>query len=139
MPFSNDLLNAIYDKTDGCCHLCHRKLSFTNYGKRNRKGAWHVEHSIPRAKGGTNHLNNLFLACISCNCGKGTTHTRTVRRRNGVSRAPYSRAKKQSIKEANALLGMIGGGIIGRNLGLVGMISCIMLGGVIGNQISPER
>ncbi len=31
-----------------------------------------VEHIIPRAKGGTNRVSNLALACESCNVAKGT-------------------------------------------------------------------
>src|SRR5438552_2951715 len=101
MQITNERLRAIYIKTDGCCHLCHRKLSFTNYGKRNMKGAWHIEHSIPKANGGTNHLNNLFASCICCNHEKGTRHTQTIRKINGVTRAPYSKIKKERIRQEN--------------------------------------
>ena len=106
---SEDRLTLIYDKTHGCCHICHKKLSYSNYGIHGAKGAWHIEHSIPRAKGGTNHFNNLFPACIPCNLEKGIRHTKTVRNWNGVKRAPYSKAKKEKIKNDN----MIGIGAIG--------------------------
>jgi len=88
-------LKRIYSKTDGYCHLCHGKLSFHNHGKHGMKGAWHVEHSVAKANGGSSHMNNLFPACISCNIIKNTKHTRTIRRTNGVSRAPYSKQKKK--------------------------------------------
>ena len=68
-------LQSIFERTDGYCHICHRRLSLANYGKHNSKGAWHIEHSIPKAKGGTDHLNNLFAACIVCNLEKGILHT----------------------------------------------------------------
>jgi hypothetical protein len=32
----------------------------------------HVEHVIPRKHGGTDHHDNLALACIDCNLSKGT-------------------------------------------------------------------
>ena len=32
MRYSGEKLSAIYDKTNGYCHLCHRKLSYSNYG-----------------------------------------------------------------------------------------------------------
>ena len=57
---TNDRLNLIYDKTHGCCHLCHKKLAFINYGIYGAKGAWHIEHSKAKANGGTDHLNNLY-------------------------------------------------------------------------------
>lgn len=31
-----------------------------------------VEHIVPRAKGGSNRVSNLTLACETCNCAKGT-------------------------------------------------------------------
>lgn len=134
-----ELVKLIYYKTDGCCHICHRKLSLKNYGINGAKGAWHIEHSRPKVDGGTNHMNNLYPACISCNCEKGTNHTQTARRRNGVSRAPYNREKKQSIKDENALFGMIGGGLIGSAFGPIGIVFCSLIGGVIGEEYSPDR
>lgn len=31
-----------------------------------------VDHVMPLSRGGSNELNNLVLACRSCNCRKGT-------------------------------------------------------------------
>jgi 5-methylcytosine-specific restriction endonuclease McrA len=81
MGYTDDELNSIYDKTDGYCHLCGKKLSWTNYGQRGTKAAWHVDHSIALANGGTHHMNNLYPACISCNEEKGTYHKNTIRKR----------------------------------------------------------
>ena len=139
MVISTERLQAIYVKTDGYCHICHRKLSFINYGMNGAKGAWHIEHSVPKARGGSNHLNNLYAACVSCNCEKGARHTQTIRRRNGVSRAPLSRAKKERIREDNTFLGMTSGGLIGAALGPGGMIVGVILGGLFGEDISPKR
>jgi hypothetical protein len=55
-------LNRIYDKTDGYCHICHKKLSFSNYACCGAKGAWEIDHSNAKINGGSNHLNNLFPA-----------------------------------------------------------------------------
>jgi hypothetical protein len=137
---SDDRLNAIYDKTDGRCHLCYAKLSYHNYGVHSAKGSWHVEHSKPKVKGGTDHLNNLLPACISCNLGKGTLHTRTVRKWNGVTRAPYSKAKKEKIKNDNMVgfgaLGFVVGAGIG---GPIGGIIGATIGSKIGKNLSPKR
>lgn len=32
----------------------------------------HVDHKVPKAKGGTNDLDNLWVLCKGCNLGKGT-------------------------------------------------------------------
>lgn len=113
MRFTKEQLDRIYRKTSGYCHLCHARLSRNNHARAGQRGAWHVEHSIPRAKGGTDHLNNLKPACISCNLEKCTKTTRTVRGRNGKTRAPLSVEKRKQAKSENALLGAIGGGMVG--------------------------
>jgi len=79
MVYDNETLNCIYEKTEGHCHICGKKLSFSNYHRLGRTGAWEVDHSVPVAKGGTDHLNNLFPACIACNREKGTVTSRTAR------------------------------------------------------------
>jgi 5-methylcytosine-specific restriction endonuclease McrA len=70
MAYTEDELNYIYDKNEGYCWHCDKKLAFTNYGRVGEKGAWEVDHSIPVARGGTDHLNNLVPACIECNRSK---------------------------------------------------------------------
>ncbi|MCB9194855.1 MAG: HNH endonuclease [Flavobacteriales bacterium] len=132
-------LRKIYDKTDGYCHICHKKLAFSNHGITGAKGAWHIEHSVPKAKGGTNHMNNLFAACVSCNINKGTLHTKTVRSKNGVSRAPYSRKKKEEIRQGNTVAGAAIGGAIGLLAGPVGAAIGAVIGGALGSENSPKK
>ena len=74
--YTTDELNEIYDKNDGYCWHCDTKLAFTNYGKRGRKGAWEVDHSVPLSQGGTNYLRNLVPSCIPCNRSKRELLTR---------------------------------------------------------------
>jgi 5-methylcytosine-specific restriction endonuclease McrA len=100
MTYDDATLTKIYVRTNGKCHLCHKKLSFTNYGQGGAKGAWEVEHSIPRANGGTDHLNNLFPAHIGCSREKGTYTSRTARSWNGRTRAPISKERKAQITGA---------------------------------------
>lgn len=59
MKLTHDQLEYVFERTAGYCHLCHCKLAFCNYGLHGTRGAWEVEHSNPRARGGTNRLNNL--------------------------------------------------------------------------------
>jgi hypothetical protein len=128
-------LRTIYDRTGGYCHLCERKLAFTNYGKRGRRGAWHIEHSVPRANGGTNHGNNLKPSCIECNLEKGTLSTRAIRARNGRTRSPISREKRRRATEANTVGGAVIGGLIGAVGGPLGMAAGAWLGGAIGRSL----
>lgn len=131
-------LRKIYDRTDGHCHLCHKKLSFTNHDLAGAKGSWHIEHSIPKSKGGSNHLNNLFAACISCNLEKSNQPNRVIRNQYGISRAPYCKKKKLRIQEENTTTGIINGGIIGSFFGPGGMIVGGLLGGIIGKNSSDK-
>lgn len=114
MSYTNDQLNDIFDRTSGYCHLCFTRLAFGNYGRLGARGAWEVEHSNPRANGGTNRLNNLYAACITCNRSKGLRATRMVRGRYGYRAAPYSTAKREALRARNALLGAILGYLAGQ-------------------------
>jgi len=67
MPYSEDELDRIFSRTRGKCHLCHGQLARSNYAREGERGAWEVEHSVPRSRGGTDHLNNLFASHIECN------------------------------------------------------------------------
>jgi len=139
--YSEKRLSKIYEKTDGKCHICGKKLCFSNYGSQGKRGNWEVEHSIPRAEGGTDHLNNLYPACISCNRSKGRGSSRSARAKNGMARAPYSAHKKESIKQRNT----VGGGLLG--LGLMALITTspvgiaigTLAGGILGNTMNPDE
>lgn len=132
MQYSNDELNSIYDRTDGRCHICYKQLAFINYGRTGgARGAWEVEHSRPRAKGGTGRINNLYAACIACNRQKGITSTRSARLKHGKTRAPRSIVKQKEVKLGNAALGA-GIGLVGFLINpAVGLLS-VGLGSVIG-------
>lgn len=71
MGWDDETLNRVYDKTDGCCRYCGKKVSWKNYGRPGERGAWEVDHSVPRAFGGTDRMSNLWPACIECNRDKG--------------------------------------------------------------------
>lgn len=133
-------VQKIYKKTDGNCHICHGKLNFYNYGIHGSKGAWEIEHSVPKSFGGSDHLNNLFPAHITCNREKGIQSTRTVRSAYGNTRAPYSKKKKQKIKNDQTAGGALIGGGIGLVLGgPVGSVIGSVLGGLIGNGRSVKK
>lgn len=135
MDYSKERLKLIFNKTDGRCHLCGGGLYFSNFGSLEKKGAWEIEHSIPKSKGGTDHLNNLFPAHIDCNRSKSNRSTRSERTKYGRTRAPYSAEKIEQIRAENTLLG----GGIGLTLGFFlrltnpGIALLTLLGSAIGN------
>ena len=69
--FSEHKRLEIFNKTNGYCYYCNKKLGFKNRSKGLR-GAWNVEHRNPKVKGGTEHGRNLAASCIDCNSQKST-------------------------------------------------------------------
>lgn len=139
MAHSPETPERVFARTDGRCHLCHKRLSWCNYGAYGTRGAWEVDHSVPRARGGTGHGNNLFAACTSCNRSKQHGSTRTSRRMNGVRRAPLSREKRTEVRQAN----LVGGGSIGACIGgLLGgpplAVLCGVVGAAVGWDTDPD-
>jgi hypothetical protein len=139
MKYSEEKLNDVFDRTDGRCHLCHRTLTFSNYGELGARGAWEVEHSIPKALGGSDHLNNLYPSCVPCNRSKGVGSTRTVRARSGKSRAPFSVKKLQSAKQDAAIAGAFVGGLVGSLFGRKGAVIGAFAGLLLGHAQDPEN
>ncbi len=140
MAFTSEQLTRIFDRTSGYCHICHKKLCRSNYGKVGRRGAWEVEHSVPQCKGGSDHGNNLYAAHILCNRKKGKVTTRTARGWSGHSKAPLSTEKRRVARAQNTVLGMLGGGIAGFAVG--GPVGCaigIAAGGKLGNSLNPDK
>lgn len=139
MGYTNEQLNDIYDRTSGYCAHCQKKLAFKNYGKKGSRGAWEVDHSIARAKGGTNSLNNLNPACIQCNRNKGILTARTARRWHGKQRAPLSVKNRRKAKVKNAVAGGIVGGLVGSIFGPWGIALCSSIGARLGYKANPDR
>jgi 5-methylcytosine-specific restriction endonuclease McrA len=139
MAYDKITLRKIYDRTSSYCHICKKKLSFTNYGKIDKKGAWEVEHSRPRSKGGSDHLNNLYASCISCNRTKGMFTSRTARSWHDRKKAPLSKVKRKEEKYFNAIFVGIAGLIIGLYISPFGAFVGAALGGKIGYDVDPDR
>lgn len=72
MGYSNERLSEIFSKTNGLCRHCGLQLAAGNYGRRDARGGWEVDHSVPIAKGGTDNLRNLWPLCWKCNIDKKT-------------------------------------------------------------------
>lgn len=138
MVWSDAQLSAIYDRTSGYCHLCSKKLAYTNYASAGSRGAWEVEHSVPKACGGTDRMNNLYAACIDCNRSKQARSTRNCRAQNGRSRAPLNRAARATARTQNTLAGAGLGLLVGAAFGPVGALVCGALGAHIGHEENPD-
>ncbi len=139
MSFTESERKEIYDRTSGYCHICQKKVAFTNYGVVGARGAWEVEHSNPRAEDGTDCLNNLYPACIPCNRSKGTQSTRTVRARNGKTRAPLSRRNRENAKIINAAIYALGAGGLTYKLYPPAAVIAGLVGLYMGYRRNPDK
>lgn len=139
MAYSDEQLSKIYDRTSGYCHVCGKKLAWSNYSNPGRRAAWEVEHSNPRVVGGTNKLGNLYPACILCNRSKGTVQSRTARSWYGRSKAPLSHTKRKQAKLLNAVigagLGLLFGHVVG---GKDGAVVGTVVGAGLGHSVDPD-
>lgn len=59
--YSTEVRRMIYNKADGRCQLCGRKIMFSDAS---------LDHIIPLALGGEDSVSNLQLACKVCNGAK---------------------------------------------------------------------
>lgn len=61
IKFNSYQKNTVYDKYNGYCAICGMPVSKTKMT---------IGHKIPLSQGGTNAIDNLMLACLSCNQAK---------------------------------------------------------------------
>jgi 5-methylcytosine-specific restriction endonuclease McrA len=62
-----------------------------------------VEHIVPRAKGGTNRISNLALACEKCNIAKGTQNIKDFLKKKPEVLKRIQAQAKQPLKDAAAV------------------------------------
>lgn len=136
MAYSDERLEQIFNRTSGYCHICGGKLAFRNYAAYGARGAWEVEHSKPRCEGGTDHLNNLYAAHISCNRSKRATCTRKARAKYGRTKAPLSLRRRAEAKNRNATDAALIGGTLGA---LIGGPWGAIIGAAIGGKNGYDR
>lgn len=80
MAYTDDELNYIFDKNEGCCWHCGKRLAWKNYGISGARAAWEVDHSNPVSRGGTDYLRNLVPSCVPCNRSKSDLTSREFSR-----------------------------------------------------------
>jgi 5-methylcytosine-specific restriction endonuclease McrA len=139
MKLDDATLKRVFDRSSGKCHICHKQLAFKNYNQPSARGAWHVEHSKPRARGGSDCLNNLFPAHIRCNIAKGVATSRTARKAHGLTRAPLSAKARRAAKLENGLVGGALGMVVGAFAGPAGVLFGGLFGSRFGYDQDPDR
>ena len=67
--------NAVWDMTGGICADCRVRLS----PSKGRATSMHVDHIVPRSRGGIDHTSNYQPLCARCNMSKGASNCRDHR------------------------------------------------------------
>lgn len=124
MAYTQEEIDHIFESTDGRCHICRRRLH-----RRSYRRTWEIDHSVARARGGSDYVRNLRPACISCNRSKGETSSRAARRWFGHTRAPMSKKSKQKRQAWGAAIGGSLGSLLGPWGALLGAAAGYVLGG----------
>ena len=77
MAYSDDRIVEIFSKTGGVCACCVKQIVLANYaGRGGTRGWWEVAHNIPKSKGGSDNLRNLWPMCFDCNRSMGAVDAR---------------------------------------------------------------
>lgn len=134
MKYTAEQRKRIWKSTNGRCHLTGRRLKLADYGT-----TWEIDHSRPRARGGSDHANNLKPATITANRAKQAASSRAVRRRHGLSRSPMSPAERSRTKSRRALGGAVAGAALAAAvLGPPGLFFGAAVGALFGHSGKPE-
>lgn len=91
------------------CEYCLAPQNITGY-------SFHIEHIVPRAKGGKNELSNFALACASCNFSKAD-HLTGYDNKSGKEERLFNPRKdkwREHFRFSRAELKIIGKSAIGR-------------------------
>ena len=138
MKFDDETLDRIFCRTDGQCHICRKQLSFSNYGAIGKRGAWEIEHSRPQSKGGTDHMNNLYAACVRCYRSKGNATTKSARATNGYRQAPLSKGKKNNNAWTGGAVGALAFLFVPPPMRLAVAVVGGVVGAIVGKSYEPD-
>ena len=138
MAFSQDSLRKIFDRIEGRCHICRGKLAFCNYGKVDNHGDWEVEHSKPKLRGGTEHLNNLYAAHSSCNRSKNNGLNEEERVKHGYKNAQFSERQRQRNTCMAVGIGNLIPLLVVPQIGIPIAITSAAIGTFVGYNTEPE-
>lgn len=138
MKYDDAFLDRVHAKTNGKCHICRKTLARRNHGCVNKRGAWEVDHSVPRSRNGTDHLNNLLPACIECNRTKSDSSTTTARAAFGFSSTPFSAAIRQENAVTGGVIGLLVAAVVPLPIRIPAAILFAVLGAVLGHDMESD-
>ena len=70
MSLTEGKLDRVYLKNFGMCRSCGKRLVREMHGAVGHPDEWQVDHDIPKSRGGSNNIDNLWPMCAACNRDK---------------------------------------------------------------------
>ena len=135
--YSFQRLVKIFKKTEGCCHVCKKKIDFKLYAKLHHKNGWQiVDRSRTEASGGNSAITNLWPVHAQCKLGQRTGKSRNARKAQEYS---HSSTEKRIQKDRREIVGGLVGGTLGLAAGPAGVVAGAALGVEIGRKILRRK
>lgn len=66
MAFTEDVIRNAFEKVNGYCQICGKKLVYNNRGSTEGRGGWEAEHIKPVSEGGNDTIRNCMILCMEC-------------------------------------------------------------------------
>jgi hypothetical protein len=90
--FDPAVRQSVWDMTGGKCYYCDvEMLREVDPGTVEASRRFHVDHMVPKSKGGPDNLVNFVPACQKCNIAKGDRHFADFLKSRAVLPQPHLR------------------------------------------------
>ena len=66
MAFSEDVVKDAFDRVNGYCQGCGKKLVQYSRGNTGTRGGWDAEYIKPVSEGGGDTIRNCRIVCMDC-------------------------------------------------------------------------
>lgn len=67
----SDTRACVIERDGRRCHYCGCIVIERSQTEKLQQNTLTIDHKVPRSRGGTNHPDNLVVACFQCNHAKG--------------------------------------------------------------------
>ena len=66
MAFTEDVVKNAFDRVNGYCQVCGKKLVYASRGSAQGRGGWEARHIKPVLEGGKDEVRNCMIVCKEC-------------------------------------------------------------------------
>lgn len=70
-PLRRSVARTVFDASDKKCCKCKREVKWERQRFLSDFRQCHIDHILPRSRGGQNNTENLRVLCDSCNLARG--------------------------------------------------------------------